>query len=79
MAIERKVALSRLATYRRQAQEHLQKIRNNPGHSSQNHWRHEVRVWLGIMETMVQHVGQKTGAEWRSIVDTLRKQLEATS
>jgi hypothetical protein len=77
MAIERKVALERLATFQQLTQRHLQKIIDHPGHSSQNHWRHEVRVWLGIMEAMVEHVGKKTAAEWRPILDEIRAQLEA--
>ncbi len=77
MAIPRKVALDRLHKLQPRVTEHLNKIYANPGHSSQKHWRHEVRTWLGVMESMVQHVGQKTGAEWRPILQNLRERLDA--
>ncbi len=75
MAIARKIALQRLRKYRLRVEELLHKIRDHPGHSSQDHWRHEVRVWLGIMESMVQHVGKKTSTEWGSSIEEFREQL----
>jgi hypothetical protein len=79
MAIERKVALGRLLKSQVLAQKHLQKIRDHPEHSSRNHWRHEVRLWLGVMESMVEHVGKKTSAQWRQVIENLRELLEAES
>jgi hypothetical protein len=39
-------------------------------------WKHEAQNWLQQMEEMLPHVGKKTSAEWRSIIEERKTDLE---
>jgi hypothetical protein len=69
MAIPRKRALERLEVFLKRVDEHLALMASEPGAPALPHWIHETRVWLIQMEEMLRHVGKKTSAEWRAIIE----------
>jgi RHS repeat-associated protein len=75
MAISRAKALERLEGLAPQVEKHLEKIAQNPGHSSIPHWSHEVSNWLDQMEAMLPHVGKKTAADWAAKINQWRQAL----
>ena len=77
MAIPRKDALKTLNGLAPKVKEHLQKLTDYAGHSSQYKWRGEIRGWLGQMKEALLHVGKKTSASWQVRLDQFQSQLDA--
>jgi len=56
--------------------EHIRWLASEPDAKSVGHWKHEARNWLQQMEEMLPHVGKKTSAEWRAIIEIRKAKLE---
>lgn len=76
MARTRKAALKKIESLVDDVEGHLAKIAANPGHSSMDHWKGEVRTWLRDMEAMLRHVGKKTSAQWQARLDAWRAAIQ---
>ena len=76
MAIPRKDALKRLRSLLLQVDKHIEALATEPDATSVSHWKHEARNWLQQMEEMLPHVGKKTSAEWRAIIEIRKAKLE---
>ena len=76
MAIPRKDALRRLRSLLPEVDKHLNSIASEPDATWVGHWMHEARNWLQQMEAMLNHVGKKTSAEWRAIIEIRKATLE---
>ena len=72
MARTRKAALEKIKSLVPEVEGHLAKIAAYPGHSSTDHWKHEIHTWLRDMEVLLRHVGKKTSAQWQERIDTWR-------
>lgn len=75
MGLSRKQALKRIAGLAAQVEEHLTKIDENPNSRELPHWSHEVRIWIGQIESLIDNIGSKTETQWRAKIDTWREQL----
>jgi hypothetical protein len=76
MALPRKRGLKRLHSFASRVEEHLAKIRREPTHEAVLHWMGEIDNWLGQMEELLPHVGQKTAREWQARIRAFRSALE---
>jgi len=76
LTISRKQALKRMNGLRRQVEEHLEKIANNPNSQAVEHWKNEIKSWLNEIERLSNNVGKKTQQEWSEKIQNWRKQLE---
>jgi len=76
MAIPRKDALKRLRSLLLQVDKHIEALASEPDATSVAAWKHEARNWLQQMEEMLPHVGKKTSAEWRAIIEIRKAKLE---
>lgn len=76
MGIGRKRALERLNSLAEVVEEHLQKIESQPKSDSVPHYRSEVRAWLGTMNSMIRHVGKKTGETWTARLAEYDRRIE---
>jgi hypothetical protein len=76
MARTRKAALDKIQSLVTALESHLAKIAAYPGHSSTDHWKHEVHTWLRDMEALLRHVGKKTSAQWQARIDAWRAAIE---
>ena len=75
MGQSRKEASDRLLELSPQVVHHLEKIRTRPEAWDWNHWRSEVREWLGRMEHVLDRIGKRTRAEWEARIDGWRHEL----
>ena len=76
MARTRKAALDKIESLVPGVEGHIAKIAAFPGHSSQDHWKHETRTWLREREGLLRHVGKKTSAQWQDRIDAWRAAIE---
>jgi hypothetical protein len=76
MAIPRKDALKRLGSLLPEIDKHIQALTSEPKNTAVAHWKHECRNWLIQIEEMLPHVGKKTSAKWRAIVEDRKAKLE---
>jgi hypothetical protein len=76
MAIPRKDALKRLRSLLPEIDKHIQALTLEPNDTAVAHWKHESRNWLIQMEEMLPHVGKKTSAKWRAIIEDRKAKLE---
>jgi hypothetical protein len=74
--MNRKDALKRLNGLSRQVEEHLEKIRTDRANDAYLHWVGEIESWLLQMESVVSHLGKKTGNEWADKIDEWKRELE---
>jgi hypothetical protein len=78
MPITRKKALERIKGLENAVLYHLNDhIPSAIGTSPQDipHWRKEVNSFLDQMDALAEHVGVKTGAQWRARIAELHRQL----
>jgi hypothetical protein len=75
MGARRKRALIRLEGLIEQAEKHVNKVLQNPGHSSARKHRHDAMTWILDMREALRHVGDKTAAEWEERLKALEAAL----
>lgn len=76
MAMSRQKALDRLQTRSKNILEHLEKIGRNPGSTSVNGWKREVRNWIRDMEHALPNAGQKTAEAWEKVIEAYKRVVE---
>jgi len=73
--MNRKDALKRANGLAPQIEEHLDKIGDNPASRDVPHWMREVRAWIGQIEAMLPHLGQKTAEDWARRIEGWRARI----
>jgi hypothetical protein len=75
MAISRAHALGRIAGLTPRIEDHLAKIRDQPGSIDYNHWCGETWAMVNEVQRLTRHVGRRTAAEvlnrvaqWKAIL-----------
>ncbi len=77
MGMSRKKALQRLNGLAPKVEEHLNKIRDEPGSQDVLHWTGEIDSWIDQIEAVLAHVGGKTSAEWVARIEQWKAKLGA--
>ncbi len=64
MGIGRKRALDGIEELVGEVERHLEKLAADPTHPASDHWRGELKAFLGGMRELSRLVGRRTGQMW---------------
>jgi len=73
--LSRSDAIKRVEGLAEKINEHLNFIRDEPGARAVNHWKGEIRGWIGQIDDVLRHMGKKTGKEWAENIGRWLEQL----